>query len=292
MAIPEDRLKVWANQGATEGSKNTYTSIKAALDGYSWPEGMKPDIYLQGSYANSTNTRGNSDVDVVAEMTCVYYSNLTEAEKPRVGWIPGRYSFSDFRVHVVTALRSYYGAALVDDAGGKAVRVSAAAGRLNADVLPCVQYKRYDALQVVAEGVTFWNQVNGEQVVNYPRLHIKNGEQKNETERSKGGYKLSLRMFKNARSNIVGESEVLRKRYPSYFVECLLFNVPDHAYLSSYQYTYVTAVEFVSNALSSGADLLPENCATGTVSIGLRMPAGRAPRCVGNGSRKSRSSGS
>ncbi len=39
-------------------------------------------------------------------------------------------------------------------------------------------------------------------------------------------------------------------------------------------------------------DLLPENCTTGTVSIGLRMPAGRAPRCVGNGSRKSRSSGS
>jgi len=35
-------------------------------------------------------------------------------------------------------------------------------------------------------------------------------------------------------------------------------------------------------------DLLPENCATGTVSIGLRMPAGRAPRCVGSGSRKSR----
>ena len=88
MAIPEDRLKVWANQGATEGSKNTYTSIKAALDGYSWPEGMKPDIYLQGSYANSTNIRGNSDVDVVAEMTCVYYSNLTEADKPRVGWTP------------------------------------------------------------------------------------------------------------------------------------------------------------------------------------------------------------
>lgn len=187
MAIPEDRLKVWANQGATEGSKNTYTSIKAALDGYSWPEGMKPDIYLQGSYANSTNTRGNSDVDVVAEMTCVYYSNLTEAEKPRVGWIAGRYSFSDFRVHVVTALRSYYGAALIDESGGKAVRVSAAPGRLNADVLPCVQYKRYDALQVVAEGVTFWNQVNGEQVVNYPKLHIKNGEQKNETERTRVG---------------------------------------------------------------------------------------------------------
>jgi hypothetical protein len=40
------------------------------------------------------------------------------------------------------------------------------------------------------------------------------------------------------------------------------------------------------------ADLLPENSATRWVRIRLRMPAGRAPRCGGNGSPKSRSSGS
>ena len=86
MPIPESQLKTWSNQGATEGSVKSYASIKAALDAYEWPEGMRPEVYLQGSYPNHTNTRGNSDVDVVAEMDCVYYSNLTEEEKPRVGW--------------------------------------------------------------------------------------------------------------------------------------------------------------------------------------------------------------
>src|SRR3981189_2300126 len=34
--------------------------------------------------------------------------------------------------------------------------------------------------------------------------------------------------------------------------------------------------------------VLPENSATRVVRIRLRMPAGRAPRCVGDGSQKSR----
>jgi hypothetical protein len=42
----------------------------------------------------------------------------------------------------------------------------------------------------------------------------------------------------------------------------------------------------------SACDVLPENSATRGVRIRLRMPAGRAPRCGGNGSPKSRSSGS
>jgi hypothetical protein len=55
MPIPESQLKAWSNQGATDGSVKTYASIKAALDTYEWPEGMCPEIYLQGSYPNTTN---------------------------------------------------------------------------------------------------------------------------------------------------------------------------------------------------------------------------------------------
>ncbi|MGE0128960.1 MAG: nucleotidyltransferase [Blastocatellales bacterium] len=253
MPIPETQLKIWSNQGATEGSAKTYASIKAALDTYSWPEGMRPVVYLQGSYPNSTNTRGNSDVDVVAEMDCVYYSNLTELDKPKVGWTPGRYEFADFRPHVIKALKSYYGERLIDDSGGKAIKVLASSGRLNADIVPCVQYKRYDEnLQVIGEGITFWNQRTGEQIINYPKLHIRNGEQKNSAERTKGGYKPSLRMFKNARSVIAEGSEELKKKYPSYFVECLFSNVPDSVYLSSYQYTFESGVAYLSEALKNG----------------------------------------
>jgi len=44
-----------------------------------------------------------------------------------------------------------------------------------------------------------------------------------------------------------------------------------------------------SRFTESQINLLPENSATELVRIRLRMPAGRAPRCAGSGSRKSRS---
>src|SRR5258708_10493809 len=97
MPIPESQLKTWSNQGASEGSAQTYASIVAAVDGYGWPEGMRPEVYLQVSYPNSTNTLGNSDVDVVAEMSCAYYTNLVQAQKARFGLNAGRYNLDDCR---------------------------------------------------------------------------------------------------------------------------------------------------------------------------------------------------
>ncbi len=254
MPIPESQLKVWANQGATDGSARTYASIKAALDTYSsWPDGMRFDVYLQGSYPNATNTRGNSDVDVVAEMTSINYSNLTKEEKQKLSLGVGKYSHKDFREEVLKALKSYYGKNCVDDSGGKAIKIPASSGRLNADVVPCVKYRRYDNLRVVAEGITFWNQRTGDQIINYPKLHIRNGEQKNSSDRTKGGYKPSLRMFKNARSCIVGDSAELKGKYPSYFVECLFSNLLDSVYLNSYQYTYEKAVADLLAAFKNGS---------------------------------------
>jgi tRNA nucleotidyltransferase (CCA-adding enzyme) len=83
MPIPESQLKTWSNQGATERSAKTCASIKAAIEAYFWQEGMRPEVYLQGSYLNSTNSRGNNDVDVVAVMSSVFYSNLSEDEKKK-----------------------------------------------------------------------------------------------------------------------------------------------------------------------------------------------------------------
>jgi hypothetical protein len=254
MPIPESQLKTWSNQGATDGSMKTYASIKVALDTYEWPEKMRPEVYLQGSYPNSTNIYGNSDVDVVAEMNCAYYSNLSEEEKKRTGSIPGKYRFNEFRPHVVKALKNYYdqnGKRLIDDSGGKAIKVLADSGRLNADVVPCVEYREYDksSLNVIAQGITFWHQHTGAQIINYPKLHISRGEAKNSKERTKGGYKPSMRMFKNVRSVIAESSEELKKRYPSYFVECLFSNIPDSIYLNSFQYTFENGVNYLLAAL-------------------------------------------
>ena len=67
MTIPEHQLEKWSTLGAQTASANTYASIKKALEAHNWPPGMDHIVYLQGSYPNYTNIRGDSDVDVVVE---------------------------------------------------------------------------------------------------------------------------------------------------------------------------------------------------------------------------------
>lgn len=254
MSISETQLDTWSKQGSVTNSANTHTSIRNALSSHNWPQEMGYEVYLQGSYANTTNIRGDSDVDVVVECNSIYYSNIEEQEKPLIGWTPGKHSYSDFRREVIAALTSYYGSSLVDTSGANAIEVLPASNsnRLKADVLPCAEYKRYESLRVAAEGLTFWNQHNNQQIVNYPKLHISNGEEKNRQYVTNGWYKPSVRMFKNARLQIIGSDDSLRKRYPSYFVECLFYNVPNNYFGYSYQRTYSQALDYLANALRNG----------------------------------------
>lgn len=254
MTIAENQLEAWSGQGAVTNSINTHTYVRNALDAHTWPQGMKYEVYLQGSYANSTNIRGESDVDVVAQCTSVFYSNLEENEKRQLGLGVGSHNFADFRREVIAALNNYRDRSTVDPSGANAIEVipPANSNRLKADVIACVFYKEYQALKVIAEGLTFWNQHNQQQIVNYPKLHIRNGEQKNANGRTNGWYKPSVRMFKNARRQIAGDNNELRKRFPSYFVECLFYNVPDTNYGYSYQRTYTQCVNYLATALSDG----------------------------------------
>lgn len=209
---------------------------------------MKYSPYLQGSYANDTNIRGNSDVDVVVEMTSSFYSDLAEAQWTNYGIQPGQHSFSDLRREVVVALQNYYGANSVDATEPNAISVAAASGRLKADVLPSASYREYNGGSTYVEGITFWNQQTHQQKVNFPKLHITNGSAKNQNVTS-GRYKPSVRMMKNARERIIGSDDDLRKKYPSYFVECLIFNVPDDQFTTSRPDTFVNMINFLHRAL-------------------------------------------
>ena len=243
MAIPEAQLKTWSRQGATVGSADTYNSIKFALAQHNWPEGMDYDVYLQGSYPNHTNIRGSSDVDVVIESTGVSHSNLSQDEKQRLGIRRGHYGYKDFRNEVVVALISHYGARMVDVTGQKSIKIAASGNRLAADVVPCITYRRYYNWKVAANGITFWTLRSHEQIINYPKLHIANGAAKNSD--TKTHYKPAIRMFKNARDKIVENTPALDGNYPSYFVECLLYNVPNRCFGNRFTQTYCDVVNFL-----------------------------------------------
>jgi hypothetical protein len=253
MALSESQLSTWSNQGAMESSAATYASIKKALENHRWPIGMRYEVYLQGSYPNATNIRGNSDVDVVVELTSAFYTDLPRDQWDRYSISPGAHGYTDLRREVISALQQYYGTSLVDTTGPNAISVAASNGRLKADILPCVTYREYNGGGTYVEGIKFWNQQTGEEKINYPKVHIDNGSAKNSPSGTQGRYKPSVRMFKNARERIIGNSDELRKRYPSYFIECLFYNVPNAKFGSSCCDTYVNAVNFLSTSLANGS---------------------------------------
>jgi len=248
MSIPEAQLQVWSNQGAVITAQNTHNSIRTALEDYRWPDGVRYEAYLQGSYRNSTNIYGNSDVDLVVELTSAYWSNLTEEEKVKLGWERANYNWDQFRGDVIVALVNYYGNTLVDINGNKSIKVLPDnSGRLKADIVVSGSYRHYENLKIAAEGITFWTQVGSQQIINFPKLHYENGADKNSGHRTIGWYRKSTRMFKNARDKIVGEKPELKGRFPSYFIECLLYNVPDKCFRYSFQNIYISIVNWLDD---------------------------------------------
>jgi hypothetical protein len=240
MAIPESQLETWANQGAITTAKATADSVKNALNSYSdWPNGVDFEVYLQGSYKNDTNIRGDSDVDVVAQLNSTFYSNLSEGQKRILGLTPATYHLSDFRTDVLKILKNYYGQSQITE-GNKSIKIKASNGRLPADVIVCSQYRRYKTVNSYdyVEGMTFWTRNDNRRVINYPKVHYDNGVSKHQN--SSKWYKPVVRLFKNCRGSIPGDAT------PSYFLECMLYNTPNSKFGTSYGDTFCNIVNWLN----------------------------------------------
>ena len=245
MPINESQLQSWANHGAVTLSKQTHESIRHALNTSDWSQGATYDIYLQGSYKNDTNIRGDSDIDVVVELTSPFYSNLTDDEKRSVGLTPATYDWSKFVRDVLDRLTAYYGATQIKR-GNKCINLAPTTGRLPADIVVCAQYKYYLNRRVAAEGITFWTHGNDQQIISYPKIHSDKCVQKNEA--TKGWFKRSVRMFKNARNYLVDQGVIDEKVAPSYLLECLIYGVPDNKFGGDFQNTYCNIINWLVEA--------------------------------------------
>lgn len=243
MSIPERQLEQWSGLGAQRGSADTYASIKSALESHSFPPSMTFSVYLQGSYPNHTNIRGDSDVDVIVETDRVFYHNVQAGREWEFGFsTPGPFTWYEFRDEVRSALSRYYGERTVVQ-GNKSIKVAGHGNRLNADVVPCTEYREYLSSESHAKGITFFT---GDRIkiINYPKLHRENGSTKNGFCGER--YKPTIRVFKNARNNATND-------FPSYFLECLLYNVPNNCFVESYSQTFVNALQYLYGACNDGS---------------------------------------
>ena len=240
MSIPESQLKTWANPGSISVAKSTADSVKKALNNYDkWTENIRYEVYLHGSYKNSTNIRGDSDVDVVAQLNSTFNTNLSDSEKEALEFTTASYNRKIYRADVLKALTSYYGANQIVE-GNKTLKVKAASNRLPADVIVCLQYRKYNSLNRYdfLEGICFWTKKESRKIINYPKIHYDNGVSKHQN--TKEWYKPVVRMFKNMRTHL------LEDQTPSYFLECLIYNVPSPKFGKSYQDSFYEIINWLS----------------------------------------------
>lgn len=263
MAISERQLEVWSSQGSTQQSAATYQTIKRTLEDPRAPFANRQfTIFLQGSYGNDTNIYADSDVDIVICLTSVYYSelgNLDEQEKARYNskWNRADYSFQEFKSEVAAWLREHFGQGV--SAGNKAIFVPGSNNLRDADVLACAEHHDYysypdQGVPGYHKGIVFWTN-SGSKIVNYPKQHLDNCTSKNRNTSMR--FKPNVRVLKNMR-NVASDDGVLgRGKSPSYFLEGMLYNLPDHLFEASRQSTFENAWAWLKSCNVS--DLLCAN---------------------------------
>lgn len=273
MMIPKRQLDRWTKQGAVTNSKKTYRAIKRTLESersalsqhdHDW------EIYLQGSYANHTNIYGNSDVDIVVRLRSTWRSDLSDLSPKEKraydeAYVDADYTGRDFYEDVRTSLYRRFKRGNVHP-GTKAVKVESDSAPIpvDVDIVPCIVHRNYnyfrgkaDNEQDYDEGMNFQTRNRGRQIINYSQLHQMCGEQKNQSERTSGNYKPTIRMFKNAQNKMREERIIADDAAPSYYIECLLSNVPDHHFRGITTTRFESIMDYLDSAT---LDSFTEQC--------------------------------
>lgn len=254
MAIPERQLETWSHQGATASANAIYNRIRAALKNDATLSTRDFDVFLQGSYRNSTNIRGDSDVDVVAMLTETYMPNYSELDAHTRVVVEGRvspatYMLDDFRCDVSNAIRRAFPNHNITE-GGKSIKIPGTSNNIPADVVPCLEYRLYyktqSGLVCYAPGVWLKDFRRNHRVNSFPKQSYDNGVAKHW--RTNEWYKRTIRIFKNARGWMEDNGLIQSGTASSYTIECLLYNVPDQKFGNSYGGTFFNVLNWLINA--------------------------------------------
>lgn len=241
MTALETKLAGWTGPSSTteqDKQDRTERMIRDAINAHPAFQTLSRKVYAKGSYANNTNVRSDSDVDVAVECTNLFYYDNTS---PDLGTAITPYSgeWSDpqtLRNELIAALRAKFGSD-VDTSGSTAIQVQSSSSRVEADVVPCFEYRYYYSDSSWVEGARVYK-TDGTHVENYSALQLKNGRNKNN--RTNQNYKKTVRILKRLENAMVASGA--HREVPSFFIECLAYNCPDSVFMAS---TWKATVEGV-----------------------------------------------
>ena len=254
MAIPESQLDTWSHQGSITQSSTTYNTIKKALESTgSDYAGKDYTVFLQGSYGNDTNIYSESDVDIVIRLNSCFYHDLESLPDDQKAAFKkahsdATYCYFEFKKDVLALLEDTYGDSVKP--GDKAIKIKDSGSRRNADVLVTTEYRRYyKFLSTYDEshdtGICFFGPDNI-RIANYPDQHSANCTAKHQA--TNEWFKPMVRVLKNLRGKLVEDEMIEAGVAPSYYIEGLLYNVPNEKFGKSYDDSFVNCINWILEA--------------------------------------------
>ncbi len=165
-----------------------------------------------------------------------------------VGLLGLDHTHKDFKSDVLSVLSSKYGKDV--DSGEKAIAIAASGNRRKSDVIAAIQYRRYHKFLSISdqsydEGICFYTN-SGTKIANYPKQHSENLTAKHQG--TSKWFKPMARILKNMRSRLITEDMLENGDAPSYYLEGLLYNVPNDKFGKSYEDTFVNTINWILDA--------------------------------------------
>jgi len=263
----EATLRSWVKPPSDdEDTKRNKTGaeIKEALRASGILKNVNYKVYAKGSYANNTNVRLDYDVDIAVECTDFYYystdgvgSDVRKAAAIQETFQPykGGYTSENFKRDVERALVAYYGRTAVTR-GNMAMRVREKKTTLPADVVPCFEYHYIYDTDIYGQPVFYKGtrvyKDSGGYVHNWPQQQYDCGVAKNNLTGYR--FKRMVRALKRLENELVSLGKV--EELPSFFMECLVYNVTNEHFNNA---AYVTDMRGVL-AMIFNETLTAERC--------------------------------
>lgn len=226
----ETLLSRWAEPPSdTEQTRceNAERVIKNAIKASDAIKNRSIRVFVQGSYRNNTNVRKDSDVDICVCLMDTFttdYHFAPNLSDETFGITKATYTQSQFKNDLGAALIDAFGKENVKR-GNKAFDISENTYRVEADVVACVENRRYKPDGNYDSGTSLYPD-NGGIISNWPQHHYDNGVGKNKDT----GYRFKrlVRIMKNLRNSMINDGVAAAKPIPSFFNECLVWNTPNN----------------------------------------------------------------
>ena len=198
--------------------------------------------------------RGHSDIDIAVVQEDTFRPKYrSDVSGKDYGFTKATPRIKSFKDEVEDAIIKYFGKDV--ERKNKSIKINGNSYRKDTDTVPAMRSRdyrqdyRFDDENYI--GGILIKADDGQEIINYPEQHIKNGVEKNNS--TNYYFKKMVRVAKELRYQMEDLDYPYAQKASSFGVECLLWNIPNEYFTkyTTYCYAFEEIVEYLYPQLHS-----------------------------------------